>query len=36
MIVSFKCKTEVNKKTDEKLNYTVNQCETSSIMFTIK
>ena len=36
MIMSFKCKIKVNKKINKEFNYTVNQCETSSIMFTIK
>ena len=36
MIINFKCKIKIDKKTNEEFNYTVNQCEISSIMFTIK
>ena len=36
MIMSFKCEIEIDKKVSKEFNYTVNQYETSSIMFTIK
>ena len=35
MIMSSKCETEVDKKAGKELSI-VNQCEISSIMFTIK
>ena len=34
--MSFKCEIKVDEKADEEFSYTVNQCEISSIMFTIK
>ena len=34
--MNFKCKIRVNEKANEKFNYTVNQCEISSITFIIK